>query len=165
MKPTINKKNKFVDRMALQKEQDDNIGQIYLFSAAMLYAVTMFAPRMHERYFYPALILLLAAVVYSRSKILLGVFSVMSISSFYTVLEIMTGISIGRQLLDTDYKTAAYYYWPPINWYRWLLAFINVAIAVALMFMAFMSVFGKKKENEKLLIWERKEEKGDKNEK
>lgn len=164
-KPTINKKNKFVDRMALQKEQDDNIGQIYLFSAAMLYAVTMFAPRMHERYFYPALILLLAAVVYSRSKILLGVFSVMSISSFYTVLEIMTGISIGRQLLDTDYKTAAYYYWPPINWYRWLLAFINVAIAVALMFMAFMSVFGKKKENKKLLIWERKEEKGDKNEK
>ena len=42
--------------MALQKEQDDNIGQIYLFSAAMLYAVTMFAPRMHERYFFPCII-------------------------------------------------------------------------------------------------------------
>lgn len=160
---TTNKKTKSWNLIDEEQEKDREFAQIYLFSAAMLYAVTMFAPRMHERYFYPALILLLGAVVYSRSKILLGTFCVMSVSTFYSVLEIMTGISIGRELLNTDYATAAYYYWPPINWYRGLLAAINVLIAVVLMTMAFLSVFVKIKENKKLLICERKKEKGDGN--
>ena len=84
---------------------------VYLLSAMLIYMVATFGPRMHERYFYPALVLLLAAVIHSNNKLLLGIYGVMSISNFYTVLEVMTGLSIGGKLIETDYATASYYYW------------------------------------------------------
>lgn len=61
---------------------------VYLLSAMLIYMVATFGPRMHERYFYPALVLLLAAVIHSNNKLLLGIYGVMSISNFYTVLEV-----------------------------------------------------------------------------
>lgn len=117
----------------MSDKKDENI---YLMSATLVYAVTMFAPRMHERYFYPALALLIASLACRGDKVLLGTYSVISISNFYTVLEVMTGISIGGKLLKTDYATAAYYYWPPINGYRFLLALINVVGAIVLLAMS-----------------------------
>jgi len=114
---------------------------VYLLAAMCIYAVTQFAPRMHERYFYPAIVLLLIAVIYSNNKLVLVLYGLMSISNFYTVLEVMTGISIGSELLNTDYATAAYYYWPPLNPARTAMAVVNVACAVAIIVIACTMVF------------------------
>ncbi len=135
------------------EKKDTNI---YLLSATMIFAVTMFAPRMHERYFYPSIILLLAAVICSNNKLLLGIYGFLSINGFYTVFEILIGITIGGELLDTDYTTAAYYYWPPINGFRGLLAVCNVAGAVMLLTISVLMVIFKENRNKKLFIWEHK---------
>lgn len=114
---------------------------VYLLSGMCIYAVTQFAPRMHERYFYPAIVLLLVAVIYSNNKLMLGLYGLISISNFYTVLEIMTGLTIGSELIETDYATAAYYYWPPLNPTRTALALTNVFCAIAIVVVACIMVF------------------------
>ncbi len=126
---------------------------IYLLAGMCIYAVTQFAPRMHERYFYPAIVLILIAVIYSNNKVLLGVFGLLSVSNFYTVLEVMTGLSIGAELIDTDYATAAYYYWPPLNPERTTMAVVNVVCAVALIVIACIMVFSDDK-TFGMKIWE-----------
>ncbi|MFR1517997.1 MAG: glycosyltransferase 87 family protein [Clostridia bacterium] len=131
---------------------------VYLFSAMLIYTVATFGPRMHERYFYPALVLLLAAVLYSNNKLLLGIYGVLSISNFYTVLEVMTGLSIGGALIKTDYATASYYYWPPLNTQRALMGIFNVLCAVALIITACLMVFSKDWQEKPFQIWEETKE-------
>ena len=114
---------------------------VYLLAGTCIYAVTQFAPRMHERYFYPAIILILIAVIYSNNKLILGLYGLVSVSNFYTVLEVMTGLSIGAELINTDYATAAYYYWPPLNPARTTMAVANVFCAVAIIVIACIVVF------------------------
>lgn len=133
---------------------------VYLLAGMCIYAVTQFAPRMHERYFYPAVILLLIAVIYSNNKIMLGIYGLLSVSSFYTVLEVMTGLSIGAELIKTDYDTAAYYYWPPLNTQRTIMALVNVVCAVALIVISIVITFKKDKTFD-MKIWE---ENGDEDE-
>lgn len=133
---------------------------VYLLAGMCIYAVTQFAPRMHERYFYPALILVLIAVIYSNNKLMLGIYTLMSVSNFYTVLEIMTGLSIGAELIDTDYALASYFYWPPLNTPRAMMAIVNVVCAVALIAISCVITF-KKDKTFGLKIWE---EYGDENE-
>ena len=127
---------------------------VYVLSAMLIYTVATFGPRMHERYFYPAIGLLLAAVIYSNNKLLLGLYAVMSISNFYTVLEVMTGLSIGGKLINTDYATASYYYWPPLNTSRTLMGIFNVLCAVLLVAAACMMVFSKNWDKKPFRIWE-----------
>ena len=121
---------------------------------------------MHERYFYPALALLLVSVIYSNNKVLLAIFSVMSISNFFTVLEVMTGLSIGGALIETDYATASYYDWPPLNTERTIMTCFNILCAVALVYAAcVMSSQEQTESRGKLRIWEEtKEMSGDSNE-
>lgn len=133
---------------------------VYLLAGMCIYAVTQFAPRMHERYFYPAVILILVAVIYSNNKVMLAIYGLLSISNFYTVLEIMTGLSIGSELINTDYATAAYYYWPPLNSQRQAMAIVNVLCAVALIVVSCVMTL-KKDKTFGLKIWE---EKGDEDE-
>ena len=116
---------------------------IYLLAGMCIYAVTQFAPRMHERYFYPAVILILIAVIYSNNKVMLGIYALLSVSNFYTVLEVMTGLSIGSELINTDRATAAYYYWPPLNTQRTAMAIVNVLCAVALVVISCIMTFNK----------------------
>ena len=118
---------------------------IYLLAGMCIYAVTQFAPRMHERYFYPAVILILIAVLYSNNKVMLGLYALLSVSNFYTVLEVMTGLSIGSELINTDRATAAYYYWPPLNTARAAMALVNVLCAVALIVISCIMTFNKDK--------------------
>lgn len=126
---------------------------VYLYSAMLIYAVAIFGPRMHERYFYPAVVLLLAALIYSNNKALLGIFAALSISNFYTVLEVMTGLSIGSEFINTDYKTASYYYWPPLNTQRALMGTVNVLCAAAVITFAVIYAFYKRKDHDSLTIW------------
>ena len=116
---------------------------------------------MHERYFYPAIVLLLIAVIYSNNKLMLALYGLVSVSNFYTVLEVMTGLSIGSKLINTDYATAAYYYWPPLNTERAAMAITNVFCAVALIAVACILVFSNNK-TFNMKIWE---EHGDEDEK
>lgn len=116
---------------------------IYLLAGMCIYAVTQFAPRMHERYFYPAVILILIAVIYSNNKVMLGIYALLSVSNFYTVLEVMTGLSIGSELINTNRATAAYYYWPPLNTQRTAMAIVNVLCAVALVVISCIMTFNK----------------------
>ena len=127
---------------------------VYLLSAMLIYMVATFGPRMHERYFYPALVLLLAAVIHSNNKLLLGIYGVMSISNFYTVLEVMTGLSIGGKLIETDYATACYYYWPPLNTQRAAMTIFNVLCAAALFAAACILIFTKIGSAKSFRIWE-----------
>lgn len=126
---------------------------VYLYASMLIYAVAIFGPRMHERYFYPAVVLLLAAVIYSNNKALLGIYAVLSISNFYTVLEVMTGLSIGSAFIDTDYKTASYYYWPPLNTQRGIMGLINVFSAAAIIVFAIVYAFYKKNRLHEMRIW------------
>ena len=127
---------------------------VYLLSSMLIYTVATFGPRMHERYFYPAIALLLVAVIYSNNKLLLGIYGVMTISNFYTVLEVMTGLSIGGALINTDYQTASYYYWPPLNPGRTMMGLFNVLCAVALLAVSCMMIFTDRERQKRFRIWE-----------
>ena len=127
---------------------------VYLLASMLIYVVTTFAPRMHERYFFPALVLLLVAVIYSNNKLVMIIYGVMTISNFYTVLEVMTGLSIGSALRDTDSTTAAYYNWPPLNTYRAIMGVFNVICAVAIIAVSCYMILTKDRHKEILRIWE-----------
>lgn len=130
----------------------------YLLSALLIYTVATFGPRMHERYFYPAIALLLAAVIYSNNKLLLGTYAVLSLSNFYTVLEVMTGLSIGGAYINEDYATGSYYYWPPQNTGRSLMGIFNVLCAVAVVALACAMIFAKNWNEKPFRIWEETKE-------
>ena len=76
---------------------------------------------------------------------MLGLYALLSVSNFYTVLEVMTGLSIGSELINTDRATAAYYYWPPLNTARAAMALVNVLCAVALIVISCIMTFNKDK--------------------
>lgn len=135
----------------MSKKKKSNV---YIMSAMLIYAVTQFAPRMHERYFYPAVILLLVAVIYSNNKILMAIYGILTLSNFYTVIEVMTGLSIGGALINTDPSTAAYYYWPPLNTQRAAMGVFNVLSAAAIILFACYEVFTKEENTDNFRIWE-----------
>ncbi len=115
----------------------------YLLSAMLLYAVVTFGPRMHERYFFPVVALLLIAVIKSNNKLLLSVFGLMSISNFFSVLEIMTDLLVGGKLQAAGQSAAVYgyYYWPALNFTRGLMAAGNVISCAALVVLTCLFVF------------------------
>lgn len=127
---------------------------VWLISATLLYNVVTFGPRMHERYFFPVIILLLFAVVLSNNKLLLALFGVTTLSNFFTVLEVMTGLTVGGELRETDYEAMAYYYWNHLNPERLLMAWGNVLTCIALTAITVLMVFNViKTDNEKSKIW------------
>ena len=113
----------------------------WLISAMLLYGVVTFGPRMHERYFFPVIILLLFAVILSNNKILLALIGVTTLSNFFTVLEVMTGLTVGGELKDTNYDAMAYYYWNTHNTQRLLMAWGNVITCIALTVITILIVF------------------------
>ena len=126
----------------------------WLIAATLLYNVVTFGPRMHERYFFPVIILLLFAVILSNSKTLLALFGVTTLTNFFTVLEVMTGLTVGGELRDTDYEAMAYYYWNHHNPERLLMACGNVLTCIALTVITVLMVFNViKTNNERDKIW------------
>ena len=126
----------------------------YLIAAMLLYGVVTFGPRMHERYFFPVILLMLFAAILANNKILLGLFGLTTMSNFFTVLEVMTGLKVGQMLKDTDYDAMAYFYWNHQNFERNLMAAINVITCIALTVITIMLVFNMANfDNKRYRIW------------
>ncbi|MBP5312579.1 MAG: hypothetical protein J6112_07095 [Clostridia bacterium] len=107
-------------------------GLVFLAGAAMFAMVSCFGPRMHERYFFPAVpLLLLAAICYHR-KGMLGACGLMSGIGFITVHKIMLGLLVGGSIKEVKNDSSVYgvFYWPKLDQYRGFLAAITVIAAL-----------------------------------
>ncbi|MBP5632094.1 MAG: DUF2029 domain-containing protein, partial [Clostridia bacterium] len=106
----------------------------FLYSATLIYMVTMFGPRMHERYFFPCAVLLLAAVLYSNNKILLWIYGVLTGVNFMSVLSVMLGLEIGGKLKDAGATQDLYgsFYWAAQEPHRRVIAILNLVCCLAL---------------------------------
>lgn len=124
----------------------------FLISAFLIYGVTMFGPRMHERYFFPCVALLLFGAMYAeKDKHLLAMYGGISAVNFLSVLSIMMGLNVGGELNSAGAGSDIYgsFYWAgdglhKDNWYgagadglhRNYIAFAN--LFMFLVFAAFV---------------------------
>ena len=119
----------------------------YLLSGFMFAAVPFFAPRMHERYFFPALALCIIAMVLANKKIMLLPISLLSASGFLIVSDVMMGLLVGGNLKNNGAEYAVYadYYWPAYgaipDLYRGLIAILMLTAVLALFFIMVLSAF------------------------
>lgn len=104
----------------------------FLCAAALLLFVANFGPRMHERYFYPAVVFLLIAAVLANHKAIFGFFVLSSLLGYLSVLEILVDLNLGAPWM-----------WPTLSPLRLLLSWGNVLVAIGVMVVAFMYAFGK----------------------
>ncbi len=135
----------------------------FLLAATLVYMVTMFGPRMHERYFFPAAVLLLAAVIYSRNKILLWLYGIMTGVNFMSVLSVMLGLELGGKLKDAGANQDLYgkFYWAAQEPHRRVIAIINLVCCLALLTVAILISVNVIKSDNKYLSFGRTEEKSD----
>ncbi len=126
----------------------------YLLSAFMFAAVPFFAPRMHERYFFPALALLIIALVIYNKPLLLLPAGLLSASGFLIVTDVLMGLSVGGNLknLGKDYAEYSDYYWPAHasipDRYRMLLSLLMLfAVLTIWAIMIFAEIDEKSKAN------------------
>ena len=116
-------------------------GLPYLLAAFMFAAVPCFAPRMHERYFFPAVALLLIAAVIYNSKTLLFTTAGISAAGFLSVSDIMMGLLVGGYLKTQDDSKYGQYYWPSLEKYNGVIATLMVAVVfLILIYMIFASL-------------------------
>ena len=106
----------------------------------------MFGPRMHERYFFPCAVLLLAAVLYSNNKILLWIYGVLTGVNFMSVLSVMLGLEIGGKLKDAGATQDLYgsFYWAAQEPHRRVIAILNLVCCLALIAAAVLYTFNVK---------------------
>lgn len=123
-------------------------GLVFLAGAAMFAMVSCFGPRMHERYFFPAVVLLLVAAICYHRKGLLGAYGLISGIGFVTVHEIMLGLLVGASIKEVKNNSSIYgdYYWPKLNDYRGVLACITTFTAVLIMGLFIANSLLEKKE-------------------
>ena len=116
----------------------------FMIAGTMVCTVTMFAPRMHERYFFPSVALLLAAVVLSNNKILLYLYGLLTGVNFLSVLSIMMGLEVGGALRNANaqYDVYAAYYWAGPALHRELIAWVNLICCLALLAVSVLLAFG-----------------------
>lgn len=136
-------------------------GKPFLIAAMTVYAVTMFGPRMHERYFFPCVALLLFAVIYSNNKILLWLYGGISAVNFLSVLSVMMGLEVGGTLKDAGASQSLYgwYYWAGEAVHRQLIAGINLALCLALITITVLYAVGNKRiRSERYQIWRLEED-------
>ncbi len=124
----------------------------YLMSAVLIYLVVNFGPRMHERYFFPLIALMLIALIYINNKWLLYLFAVTSGVNFLIVMEIMTDLTVGGS--GGKYR---HFNWPHVTTFRGTLAFINVTCSVLLLVFAVMHTM-KLFKGDSHLLWKDKTE-------
>lgn len=104
----------------------------FISSAVILLLVANFGPRMHERYFFPAVVFLIIAAVLRNNKALLGLAVLASTAGFFSVLEILVDLNLGQP-----------YMWPQLSFIRLVLSYSNVLIALGTAAFAIADSFGK----------------------
>lgn len=119
-------------------------GSPFLIASMTVYGVTMFGPRMHERYFFPCLLLLLVAVLYTNNKFMLWLYGGISAVNFLSVLSVMMGLEVGGALQNAGASSSLYgwYYWAGEAVHRQLIAGFNLLCCFVLIFITIYYVMG-----------------------
>lgn len=136
-------------------------GTPYLLAGMLVLAVTMFAPRMHERYFFPAVPFLLLAVILTNNKLLLWLYGGISGISFLSVFSVMMGLETGGALKDAGATQAVYgwYYWAGEAVHRDLLAAGNLILCIFVIGVTVAYVTGNRNiRHKRYEIWTLEEE-------
>lgn len=119
-------------------------GSPFLIASMLVYAVTMFGPRMHERYFFPCIILLLVAAIYANNRLLLWLYAGISAVNFLSVLSVMMGLEAGGLLKDAGAPSSIYgwYYWAGEALHRQWIAGFNLLFCIILVIITICYVAG-----------------------
>jgi len=133
----------------------------YVFAGVLYIFVAMFAPRMHERYFFPAVAFFAVAFVLSNNRIWLWVYTALSAFGFLTVIEVLLDLEVGGYLQDTgaEYDRYAHFLWVAETSYRNLIAVSMVLISVVSVVLAILfsvGVLGNRTRFER--IWKQEDE-------
>lgn len=117
----------------------------YLLAAFLYLGVSDFGPRMHERYFFPAVSLLLIVAILANKKVFLGIYSFLSVAGFLSVFDVMVGLQVGSSLRAAGASGDRYgdYYWPSLNLYRGIIAAAMVISFLLVTVFAFLAAFAK----------------------
>ncbi|MBE7064510.1 MAG: DUF2029 domain-containing protein [Ruminococcaceae bacterium] len=139
----------------------------YVFAGVLYLCVTMFGPRMHERYFFPAVAFFAVAYILSNNRIWLWIYTALSAFGFLTVAEVLLDLEVGRYLEDTgaEYSRYAHYLWVGVSTYRNFIAIAMVFTAIAAVTLAILfalNVIGKDSDSD--VIWKLHESKDNKGE-
>ncbi len=121
-------------------------GSPLLIASMLVYAVTMFGPRMHERYFFPCIILLLIAAVCANNKLMLWLYGGISGVNFLSVLSVMMGLETGGSLQESGAPVSVYgwYYWAGEAAHRQWIAGFNLLFCMLLIIITICYVAGNK---------------------
>lgn len=115
----------------------------YLFAGMLYLFVTMFGPRMHERYFFPAVAFFAVAYVLSNNRIWLWMYTLLSIFGFLTIAEVLLDLEVGKYLQATtaDINRYADFLWVSESTYRNTIAWLMIIITVATLALVVLEVF------------------------
>lgn len=115
----------------------------YLFAGVLYLGVTMFGPRMHERYFFPAIAFLAVVFVLSNNRIWMWMYAGVSIFGFLTIAEVLLDLEVGKYLEATgaDYRRFADFLWVEYTYYRLFIAVFMVLITLAIAVLTILTVF------------------------
>lgn len=113
----------------------------YVFAGILYFCVTMFGPRMHERYFFPAVAFFAVAYVMSNNRIWLWLYSLLSVFGFLTIAEVLLDLEVGKFLEATtgDYDRYSPYLWVELTPYRRFIGSVMVLLAIAAVVLAVLS--------------------------
>lgn len=115
----------------------------YLFAGILYLGVTMFGPRMHERYFFPAVAFLAVVFILSNSRIWLWMYAAVSAFGFLTIAEVLFDLEVGKYLQDSgaEYDRYAHFLWMDYTTYRMSIAIMMVLITLAITVLIILTVF------------------------
>ncbi len=130
----------------------------YLLAAALYMGVSMFSSRMHERYFFTAIIFLLVAFIMSNNKITMWLYAAMSAFGFLTICEVLLDLEVGRAVKETygdaGYSVYSKYLWVSETPYRMVIAWAMVIISIALFIAAILFICCRKQfKHQRFAVW------------
>ena len=104
----------------------------YFLAATLYLAVSMFSSRMHERYFFPAVVFLAASFVLSNNKVVLWIYTAISVLGFMTITEILLDLEVGQAMKQAGYNVTEYgkYLWVDETSYRLFIAQAMVTLTI-----------------------------------
>lgn len=112
----------FVWYQNIRKKKTNNY---FLLSAIFVFTVFTFSVRMHERYLFPVIVLLLFAYIYDRDKKLLVINLIISMVNFLNVIHV-------------------YYYYDPYDFHPKNMMIIMVSMLTVLVYFTFIYLVWKK---------------------
>lgn len=108
----------------------------FLCSIILMMGVFTFGPRMHERYFFPVLALLLIAAILANNRYLLWLYALITTTGLYNIAYILAPISTGTKFVN-----------PLLTRQTFLVAFGNVLFSLIIIILTGLLIKGRIKNN------------------